>query len=150
MKHYKETQKGGVIGITLTFAIVAILLAFVFKAGKQEISTLSFFVLALTFMAVYLLFAKLKTSVLDDNIELKFGVGVIKKNIPLSTISKAEVVRNKWYYGWGIRYYGKGWMWNFTGLDAVEIHFKNKKSTFRIGTKKAEKLKNAIEALINS
>ena len=30
-------------------------------------------------------------------------------------------VRNKWYYGWGLRGIPGGWMFNVWGLDDVEL-----------------------------
>ena len=42
-------------------------------------------------------------------------------------------MRNEWYYGWGVRLTPYGWMFNVSGLDAVELTFESGKR-FRIGT----------------
>ena len=84
------------------------------------------------------------TDIRDGEMTLSFGIGLIKKRIQLSEIKSAEVVRNKWIYGWGIRYWGGGWMWNFKGLDAVQIEFKNSGKKFRIGTSDPDALQKFI------
>jgi hypothetical protein len=42
---------------------------------------------------------------------------------------------------------GQGWLWNVSGIDAVELTMKNG-DRFRIGTDEPEKLVTAIEAVI--
>jgi len=59
-------------------------------------------------------------------------------------IERCSPVRNKWYYGWGIRRLERGWMYNVSGLDAVEICMKNGK-IYRIGTDEPETLCNFIQ-----
>ncbi len=97
-----------------------------------------------------LLFYTFRTVVYRDRIKLSFGIGIISKNIDLKTVKSVEIVRNKWIYGWGIRYIMNGWMWNIYGLDAIELRFRNKDSIFRIGSQNPKKLKEKIEGLINS
>ena len=94
---------------------------------------------------VCLFFFRLVTEIHADKITIYFGSGLIKKTIPFDKIKGVKVVRNKWYYGWGIRFIINGWLWNLWGLDAVELSFKDKNSIFRIGSQEAEKLKSAIE-----
>ena len=45
----------------------------------------------------------------------------------------------RWWWGWGVRYYGQGWLYNVSGLDAVEIRLKSGKH-IRIGTDEPEAL----------
>jgi hypothetical protein len=54
-------------------------------------------------------------------------------------------VRNKWYYGWGVRGIPGGWMYNVWGLDAVELELASGKK-FRIGTNEPEELVAALRA----
>ena len=80
-----------------------------------------------------ILFSGLRTQVNSSHLKLSFGLGVIQKTIPRSKIFQAEAVRNSWWYGWGIRFTPHGWMWNISGLSAIQITYLNGK-TFRIGT----------------
>jgi len=57
-------------------------------------------------------------------------------------------VKNPWYYGWGIRFTPHGWLYNVSGLHAVEIELKNGKK-YRIGTDVPENLEKAIREFIS-
>lgn len=92
-----------------------------------------------------LLFYKLKVEVNDIEITLTFGVGVIKKRIELSKIQSVEAVKNKFWYGWGIRLTPHGWLWNIAGYDAVELTYKQSKRKFRIGCENSAELKASID-----
>jgi len=63
----------------------------------------------------------------------------------LSEIKSVKIVKNKWYYGWGIRYWfwPKMWIFNISWYDAVEIIMYNDK-IYRIWTDDPENLKNEI------
>ena len=51
---------------------------------------------------------------------IRFGVGLVRKRWPLKEIESVEIVRNRWWYGWGIRRVPGAWMFNVSVLDAVE------------------------------
>jgi hypothetical protein len=57
------------------------------------------------------------------------------------------VVKNPWYYGWGIRLIPGGWLYNVSGFWAVELQMKNGKR-YRIGTDDAEGLAKSLEAAL--
>jgi hypothetical protein len=62
-----------------------------------------------------------------------FGPGFWSYRLPLGDIETAMVVRNRWWYGWGIRT-GPGFrLYNVSGLDAVELRLKSGDAR-RIGT----------------
>ena len=58
-----------------------------------------------------------------------------------------EQGRNSWWYGWGIRLTPHGWMWNISGLDAVELTYRNGKK-FRIGTDELEMLLGVLKTFL--
>ena len=74
-----------------------------------------------------------------------FGPGFWKKSIELSQIHSVQSVRNKWWYGWGIRKIPNGWLYNVSGLQAVEVLFGDGQLV-RLGTDEPEKLITAIES----
>ena len=86
----------------------------------------------------------LAVEVNQDEVRLSFGVGIIKKTILRELIVDVEQVRNSWWYGWGIRLTPHGWMWNISGLDAVELAYRNGKK-FRIGPNEPEVLLRVLE-----
>ncbi len=84
-------------------------------------------------VAVAILFCSLTVEVTADELILAFGPGIIRRSIRITDIRDARIVRNKWWYGWGIRITPHGWLWNVSGLDAVELEYDDGRR-FRIGT----------------
>lgn len=91
----------------------------------------------LSFMAVLVLiaiiFGSLTVEVRDERLRFWFGPGIIRKSYDLRNIASATVVKNHWYYGWGIRLTPRGWLYNVSGWMAVELTLVSGKS-LRIGT----------------
>lgn len=142
-KKFIEVQSGAYVVL-----LVWILILLVMYKMVDEMPLLSLGVLMMVSLLASLFFYRLKTEVSAEKIKLTFGLG-LTKTIDLKKIKRAEVVRNKWYYGWGIRYVFNGWMWNIYGLDAVELHYKDKDVVFRIGSQKAHELKKSIDDVLN-
>ena len=92
-----------------------------------------------------LCFHSLHVATDSESITLTFGIGLIRKSIPRQDIVDASAVRNRWWYGWGIRLTPHGWMWNIDGLDAVELQLANGRK-FRIGTDRPQMLLAAIHS----
>lgn len=89
------------------------------------------------------LFYALTVEVTHREVVAYFGVGLIRKRFLLEDIRGARPVRNPWWYGWGIRLTPRGWMFNISGLDAVELDLDGERR-FRIGTDEPDRLVNAI------
>ena len=89
------------------------------------------------------LFATLTVEIRDGFLRFRFGLGLIRKKLKIAEIESCEVVRNPWYYGWGIHATGKGWVYNVSGFEAVEI-FLSDGRRLRIGTDEPELLRKAI------
>ena len=81
----------------------------------------------------------------ETYLKIKFGYGIYQKKFPLTDILSVKTAKNRWWYGWGIRrrLWPKMWIYNVSGLDAVEIQLKNGK-IYRIGTDEPKKLEQAI------
>ena len=85
----------------------------------------------------------------DDNlIEVRFGPGLIRKKFLLEDIESCRPVKNQWWYGWGIRKIPRGWLFNVSGLDAVELLMKNGR-VYRIGTDEPQTLNEFIQRRLN-
>jgi hypothetical protein len=54
-----------------------------------------------------------------------FGLGIIRKRVPIAEIVACEPMRIKWWYGWGIHLTPYGWLYNVSGLNAVAITLRN-------------------------
>jgi hypothetical protein len=137
---YRHTQKGYLLPgalIGAAFILGAVSLGTGLNPVNASVTA------ALLIMAF--LFYSLTVEIREDVLIIRFGPGFIRKRIALADIREAKVVRNPWYYGWGVRITPHGWLYNVSGLDAVEIVFGQGK-TFRIGTDEPQKLAEAIRA----
>jgi hypothetical protein len=94
-------------------------------------------------LVIAFLFPSLTVEVGDGRVKCWFGSGLIHREFALTEIIGAKAVRNRWYYGWGIRYTPRGCLFNISGLDAVELTLRSGKR-FRIGTDESDKLVLAI------
>ncbi len=139
---YSHTQPGTVVRVTTSIPVVA--LVAVGMAGIWQV-----YALAVLFILIMLLFHSLTVQIDDAVIGLSFGIGLIRKSTPLDEIVMCQAVRNRWIYGFGIRYVFNGWMWNVSGLDAVELTYTNGKQ-FRIGTDEPQELVAAINQALRS
>ena len=97
--------------------------------------------------SLIVIFGWLTVEVDDEKVSCSFGFGWPRKRIPLDDIASVEIVRNKWWYGFGIRLTPSGWMFNIQGLDAVMVERKSGKK-FRIGTDEPAELAEAIESAL--
>jgi hypothetical protein len=134
---YKHTQVGTLIISVL--AVVAILVAVNMDVSLNRVTVLIF----VTILLVGILFGTLTVEVAHGKVKCWFGPGLIRKEYSLTDVTGAEAVRNRWYYGWGIRYTPHGWLFNVSGLDAVEITLSSGRH-FRIGTDQPVELERAI------
>lgn len=142
---YTERQISSVIIVLLVGILVLLIVSYIYQWGNNPIG-LSMLLALLSFFTVsLLLFFQMTTSVDHEQIRISFGIGLIQKKISVKKIERVTIVRNKWYYGFGIRIIKNGWLYNIQGLDAVELKMKNSKSIIRIGTANNMLLKKEIE-----
>ena len=116
------------------------------RAGRSELGDHALWIagsVAGILACCLVLFATLSVSVSDDEVYVGFGPGLIRRRFPAAEIRALHTVRNRWWYGWGIRLTPYGWMYNVSGLDAVEIELASGKR-FRIGTDEPKRLAAAI------
>ena len=97
-------------------------------------------------LIVAALFWGLTVEVNKDVVRLYFGFGIIHRSILREHIAMVTQVRNRWWWGFGIRWTPHGWMWNISGLDAVELTYHDGKK-FRIGTDEPEALLEALKVV---
>lgn len=141
MNYYRHTQ----IGWTLIFFLglgcflVAGLTAL---TGPNVVSYAVFALLALCLLA----FTTMTVTVNPGELEVILGRGLIRNRIALHEIETAAIVRNPWYYGWGIKFIPGGRLWNVHGFHAVEVILLNRRR-YRIGTDDPQGLIQALAAL---
>ncbi len=138
---YHHTQIGTVLIAALGAAIVLVFFPSLIGVPIHPMQIAITTILVIALVLLHSLTVEIKENIL----ECHFGPGLISRKIPLSDIVEVSAVRNPWFIGWGIRWNpGKYWLWNVSGLQAVELLFKNGKR-FRIGTDEPESLVQAIQ-----
>ena len=136
---YRHTQTGYLM---LAFCAVAFaLLMVLLPIGSPGVTGLW---LALVILGLTgFLFGSLTTEVGPVQVRLWFGPGLIRKSFALAEVASCSVVRNPWYYGWGIRRIPGGWLYNVSGAGAVELRLQSG-GLARIGSDEPEALQRAI------
>ncbi len=128
---YEHTQTGYVM-------IFALFVITIFYAGvliqSDFIETTLFWIMNIIVLII-ISFTSLNVTIDRQHLRIKFGYGLFRKKFNLEEIISTEIVRNHWYYGWGIRFwpFRPMWIFNVSGYDAVEIKMRNGK-IYRIGT----------------
>ncbi|PIR94616.1 hypothetical protein COT97_00490 [Candidatus Falkowbacteria bacterium CG10_big_fil_rev_8_21_14_0_10_39_11] len=142
--NYKHTQ----IGYLMIYVMVALVSYFAFILIQIGFDGSIFFALAII-LALIASFVSLTVTIDSDSLRIKFGYGLYKKSFKLKKIASVKIVKNHWYFGWGIRV----WFWpymrifNISGFDAVEIIMSDGK-IFRIGTDEPKQLEQALIQVI--
>lgn len=143
MQQYKHTQVGYLL-LILYGAVVLLI-------GCINIMS-AFHPLAFTGLLIVLVvlgtFSCLTVTVDDQTIKIQFGLRIIRKTFRLNEIEAYRVVKNPWYYGWGIRFTPRGWLFNVSGLSAIELEMRNGKR-YRVGTDDPDNLANALAEVLN-
>jgi hypothetical protein len=121
---------------------------YAFQLGGRPMTASSYAVAMGILASMLILMYQLQTEVSDTQVVVRFGLGLIKRSIPVDAIQSVEVVTNKWYYGWGIRWIPNGWLYNVRGTKGIEIKLK-KGRVARIGSADPEGLARAVQAVIS-
>jgi len=142
---YRHTQWGYFAALTVVVLVPVV--AAVTADGDPWAGAMVALV-ALLIAAVVLWFSRLTVTVEGGYVRAEFGMGKPRKSIDLDGVTAVRQVRNHWYYGFGIRKVPNGWMYNVSGLDAVELHLTSGK-VFRIGTDDVDQLFGVLSIQIN-
>ena len=143
---YQNTQRGTVVLLGMGFGIVMCLVIAMMVPMPPAVRWLvGCSSLILLFFAW--LFGSLTVEIDGEELRHYFGPGFWRKTHLLMNIESAEVVRNSWLYGWGIRLTPHGWLYNVAGLEAVQILLKSGKK-FRVGTNDGERLLETLQPLL--
>lgn len=135
---YHHTQVG-----YLTIIVFAIALFLITAIMAMNVFSWIAFTVLIILGICLLLFSTLTVIIRDEVLEIRFGPGLIRKKLHLKDIESCQVVRNPWYYGWGIHLTPHGWLYNVSGFSAVEIRLKSGKK-YRVGTDVPHELEKAI------
>jgi hypothetical protein len=101
-----------------------------------------------TLLCAVALFATLTVEVDDEEIRLRFGVGIVRKTIELAEVVRTEHLQIKAWWGWGLHWTPTGWLYNIGGRDAVRVVVRRDRGVI-VGSDDAQQLKACIDARIS-
>ena len=140
----KPSYEHSQIGYLTITAIGAALLYVIYLAVVSEFNWVTLIIILILGVSL-LIFATLKVTISDDLLDIRFGIGFIRKRIPLKDIQSAEVIQYPWYNGWGLRISLRGeWIYSVSGLRAFRIVTKSG-GKYIIGTDEPEELASAVQ-----
>lgn len=137
---YEHTQIGWIVlAASLLPALALVPLAFVPGASALVITVLILVVLTAA------LFGSLTVRVDENYVSWRFGIGLLRHKLDLGLVHAFGMVENPWYYGWGIRWYPGGKLYNVSGNAAVELVLRDG-GRVRVGTDEPQALCEALRA----
>jgi hypothetical protein len=139
-KPYQHTQIGWVILGSMLLPAPLLLVASAIADAR-----LPMLIVAAVLFVSALLFATLTVRVDGEAISWRFGIGLLGRRIDLAEIRSFGAVKNPWYWGFGIRWYQGGKLYNVSGLSAVELALRSGER-LRVGTDEPEALSAALRA----
>lgn len=144
--HYKHTQPGTLLRWILGLSLITTVGIAIYFTTLPNLPGWTWFSFLLAPIIIFLcawLFGSLTVQIEDGELSHWFGPGFWKKSYQLVDIESATAVRNSWIFGWGIRLTPHGWLYNVSGLDAVQIELRSGRK-LRIGTDDPKGLVEAI------
>ena len=114
MTRYEHTQ----IGHVIIWSLLAIILI---ASGGLIGHHAPPIIISIILLVCLILFYKLKISIENETLCVSFGLGIIRNKVRLADIVGCELIRIRWWYGWGIHLTPYGWLYNVSGLNAVAI-----------------------------
>lgn len=137
--HYRKTQVSNVI-ISVAGAGIIILGNVIWAYG----CSCALWVPVILLVAVMVLFSTLTVEVGEHAVTAHFGPGFPKRTIPLRAIEYVRPMEMPWYFGWGVRWVPRGWMFRGSGTAVVEIVLDTGRR-FCVGSPEPEALAEAID-----
>ncbi len=139
---YRHTQFGppvlrfGVLVFLLVIAVISAISGSI--AGVLIVAVTGLIVGTAMFV-----FSRFTVEVTDEGLLAAFGWGWPRRMLRWDEATAVRNVRNSWWYGFGIRWFPGGTLWNVWGLDSVEFDLV-KGSKLRIGTDEPDELLAAL------
>jgi hypothetical protein len=138
MKEYEHTQKAFWTFYALGLPAVIYLVIGTFSSTAPVV-----LIAPLVLLLCPFLFWKLTITIDRETLRASFGIGLVRKTVPVANIAACEPIRIRWWWGWGIHLTPYGWLYNVSGFDAVVITLGNG-SRFCLGTDQPNELVAAI------
>jgi len=144
MCQYKHTQIG--YFLLTVYGAVSLIIISLFIFTNFKLLTMIGLIIMLIALGV---FAAMTVKVSDQKMKIQFGLGAIRKEFRIKDIETYRVVTHPWYYGWGIRYTPRGWIFRVSGNSGIELQMRSGK-LYQVGTDEPQKLADVLSRALNS
>jgi hypothetical protein len=129
-ERYQHTQRGTLMLVVLVLlAVVFAVLAYALPSPGRW----GGLAIALCLLVLAWLFSSLTVRVSDNELQWRFGPGLLSYRLALAEVASVNIVRNSPLNGFGVRMRPGFRLYNVSGLDAVELQLKSGEIR-RIGT----------------
>jgi hypothetical protein len=143
---YRHTQFGRPVAVgSLAGIVVATLLTLALSPATIAAGKWLIVALYAVLIGAVALFGWLTVEVDAAELRLRFGIGLIRRSVPLEDIRRCELVRTRVWWSYGLHLTTSGWLYNVAGRDAVRIEMRIGRAVI-IGSDDAPGLKAAIDA----
>jgi len=147
----KKYTQFGTFSVIILLPLLVFLTVMLFKSGfSSGPESIILLFLSLTFVICLLIFYQLTIIVDDIHVSFRLGIGLVGKSYKISDIKSCRSVTNSVINGIGIRLLRNGWLYNVSGLKAIELQFHNRKSVIRIGTNRPDEICAVIQSIIKN
>jgi hypothetical protein len=147
----KTYTQFGTFTVIIMSALLIVVASLLIKHGfSPDPETYLYAFLVLISLICLLTFYKLTIIVDDTTVSFKLGIGIFGKSYNTTEIASCKPVKNLWIYGVGIHKIPNGWLYNVSGLKAIELRFKDSTRVIRIGTNKPDEIAGMINKLIGT
>ena len=144
MYHYEHTQPSTFVRVTVGGCVLVLGVSGAVQMARSGEGAILIVGIAVFMAIILLLFHSLTVRLTEDEIQLRFGVGAVRKSFLIKDIEDATATRSRWFYGWDIKMIAGGWLYNVSGFDVVEIRLRNGTRAM-IGTDEPQQLLLAVE-----
>ena len=134
----KKFTQFGTLSVVIMLPLLLIFTGLLIRSGINSQDSFIHIFLVLTFFICLLTFYKMTIIINTRDVSFILGIGLVSKSYKISDLRSCKPVTNSVLSGIGIRMLPNGWLYNVTGLKAIELQFRNKKSVVRIGTDRPE------------
>ncbi len=153
-EEYRYTQVGilTILMELLTVIFTAFMFDLAIKSNEGQDAVflkVAGLVVAGVFVLALASFYSFTIQIANEKLNFWFGFGVGRKSFPIEGIRSVEIVKNPWYYFWGIKSIPGGWLYSIAaGGRAIELIFKDNKK-IRLGTNSPEEIKQRLDILLD-
>jgi hypothetical protein len=155
MKQIKYTETQSMYWFIILFLSISIgiVLATYFQWGSKPIPSWIFAITLISINTLLILaFYSMRITIDAETASVKFGIGWIKRQIPVQDldVSTAEIVQLPWYAGIGYRISLRGTFFNTRSGAALLIKTKDRNTEFFVGTKHGAKIITILQEIQNA